>query len=70
MKKNDRESYEVTECGFRWGLANVHRSVSHEWKAGEGDTLYISIETPMCFLDVCITPTGLIRTHLESRSKK
>jgi len=52
----------VTDFGFKWGNTTVERSAlspeGYQW---------LAVKTPREVLVITITPTGLIRTHVEKR---
>lgn len=59
---------EQTPYGFRWYQATVERTASVGTKRGH--YLSIAVRTPRAWVDIMVTPSGLIRPGNVIRIKK
>jgi hypothetical protein len=57
---------EATEYGFIWGPVEVERSFSDKKKGW----VVLTLRTGRQEMQVCVTPTGLIRCQAVRRGKK
>ena len=56
--------YEETKFGFNWGAANIERCCSHK------GYVFLTVRTKRQWLDITVTPSGLIRSGLTKNPTK